>query len=53
MTNEFIANCDETYMHGRTKDFYSSIFSQIKEKYNLTILDTTNNGISAIKLDYK
>ena len=45
--------CDDEYLHGRTKGLYSDLFKKIKDKYVLTILKTTNNGISVVKLSYK
>ena len=50
---DYSYSCDDEYMHGRTKDLYSHLFQKIKDKYVLTILETTNSGISVVKLDYK
>ena len=44
---------DDGAMHGRVKSIYDYFFTKIKSKYYLKIIETTKDGISAIKLEKK
>ena len=42
--------CDRKKVHGRTLTMYSKIFDKINKKFDLTVIETSENGISAVKL---